>query len=641
MNIESISQKISQGITQHQAGNLETAKICYEEILSAQPDHHDALHLLGMIKQQTGEPKAALQLFEHALMINNQNPVLQNNVGNILRALGRFEESSISYQNATMLSPDYAEAHHHLSQTLYALNKMDEARAACEKALYIQGNFPEAYISLGNIYFAQNNLPAALSSYKKAIEQNPQIAEGYHNIGVILSKHGNANEALTFLNNAIELKPQYCEAILCRGILHFDFKEYDLALSNFEQAIAINPRYAEAHSNRSTTLRKLGRFDEGLESAEKAISIAPNFSQAHLNHGLNLYEQRSVFKALQSYEKAIELDPYNVEAYTNKAIALLLLEKFDDGWKHYEWRLKTNASFQNGVYYGKPQWLGESLKGKTILLASEQGLGDALQFCRYAKLVRNLGAKVLLEVAAPLFDLLHKLDGVDQVITKGDKPPDFDYYIPLQSLPLRLNTRFENIPKDIAYIDSNKQKVAAWNRRLGKKHLPRVGLVWSSNSHAGDRDKKSISVEQFMGGLPAERFDYFCLQKEYSEQDKISLQKLKVQFFGGDLHNLSDTAALIECMDLVISIDTSVAHLSAALGKPTWILLANVPDWRWHLNKSGSPWYPTATLFRQGRNRDWSGVMTSMRSNLLTQFKNQWLVKISKLLNTARKSFNT
>jgi len=636
-----ITQKISQGISQHQAGNLEVAKACYEEILGANPDHHDALHLLGMIGQQTGELNLALQLFERALMINNQHAVLQNNYGNTLRSLGRQEDALTSYQNAVILAPDYAEAYHHLAQTLYALNKIHEAQAACEKALQIQAHFPTAYVSHGNILLAQNDPARALESYKKALEQNPEIIEGYHNIGVILSKHGNPNEALTFFNKAIELRPQYCEAILCRGNLLYSFKEFDLALSNFEQAIAINPKYAEAHSNRSATLRKLGRFEEGLESAEMAISIAPNFSQAHLNHGLNLYEQRSLFKALQSYDKVIELDPNHVEAYTNKAMVLLLLEKFEDGWKHYEWRLKTNASFQNGTYYGKPQWLGESLKGKTILLASEQGLGDALQFCRYAKLARNLGAKVLLEVEAPLFDLLSDLDGVTQVITKGDIPPDFDYYTPLQSLPLRLNTRFDNIPKDIAYIYADKPKVVAWNTRLGKKYLPRVGLVWSSHSRAGDQDKKSISVEQFMGGLPAEKFDFFCLQKEYSEQDKITLQKLKVRFLGEDLHNLSDTAALIECMDLVISIDTSVAHLSAALGKPTWILLANVPDWRWHLNKSGSPWYPTATLFRQGRNRDWSGVMTSMRSNLLTRFKNQWHVKIYKILNTTRKLLNT
>jgi len=636
-----ISQKISQGIIQHQAGNLEAAKVCYEEILGAYPDHYDALHLLGMIRQQTGQSNAALQLFERALMINNQNPVLQNNYGNTLRSMGRFEESFVSYQNATILSPDYAEAHHHLAQTLYTLNRINEARIACEKALQIQANFPEAHISHGNILLAQNELAGALESYKKAIEQQPEMAEGYHNIGVILSKHGNPNEALTFFNKAIELRPQYCEAILCRGNLFFDFKEFDLALGNFELAISINPRFVEAHSNHSATLRKLGRYEEGLESAAMAISISPDFSQAHLNYGLNLYELRSLFKALQSFDKAIDLDPNNIEAYTNKAIVLLLLENFDDGWKNYEWRLKTNSSFRDNRYHNKPLWLGEPLKGKTILLASEQGLGDAIQFCRYTKLVRSLGATVILEVEEPLLELLSNLDGAALIITKGDIPLEFDYYLPLQSLPTRLTSNFQNIPKNIAYLYSDKTKVAHWETRLGKKRLPRVGLVWNSSSHAGDRSKKSIPADQFINALPIDKFDFVCLQKEYSEQDQKTLEKLNIRFTGEDLHNLSDTAALIECMDLVISIDTSVAHLSAALGKPTWILLPNVPDWRWHLNKSSSPWYPTVTLFRQGRNRDWADVMTSVRLSLLTQFKNLWFIKISRMFNATKRLLTT
>ena len=632
-----INHKISDGLNQHRTGNLEAAKVCYLEILDTQPDHHDALHLLGMIMQQTGESKSALQLFERALVINNQNPTLQNNYGNALRSLGRFEEALASYQNAIMLSPNYAEAHHHLAQVLYVLNQFSEAKAACEKALQIQVNFPEAFISYGNILLAQNDPARALDSYKKSLEQHPEMAEAYHNIGVILSKYGNPNEALAFFNKAIELKPQYSEAILCRGNLFFDLKEFNLALANFDLAISINPKYKEAYSNRSATLRKLGLFEEALESAAMAISISPDFSQAHLNYGLNRYELRSFLKALQSYDKAIELDSNNIEAYTNRALALLLLEKYEDGWKDYEWRLKNSTSFIDQHYHQKPQWLGESLKGKTILLACEQGLGDAIQFCRYAKLVKNLGATVLLEAEEPLIELFSKLDAVSLVIAKGQIPPEFDYYLPLQSLPFRFNTKFDNIPKDISYLYSDKEKVAYWEKRLGKKYLPRIGLVWSSSSRAQDTNKKSIPVEQFMKALPLGQFDFICLQKEYSENEQKELEKLQVRFMGDSLHNLSDTSALIQCMDLVLSVDTSVAHLSAALGKPTWILLPNVPDWRWHLNTSTSPWYPTVTLFRQSRNQDWSNVLVHVRSNLLTQFKPHWLLKI---VNATKKLLN-
>jgi hypothetical protein len=323
-------------------------------------------------------------------------------------------------------------------------------------------------------------------------------------------------------------------------------------------------------------------------------------------------------EALASYSKAIDLNPDYAEAHWNLSLSHLLGGNFKDGWKGYEWRWKDEIK-QRGIKrdFNQPLWLGtESLISKTILLYAEQGLGDTIQFCRYAPLVAQLGAKVILEVQPPLVGLLKNLEGISQVVAQGDTLPAFDFQCPLLSLPLAFKTELDNIPPVLQELTSARERVTKWKTKLGEKTKPRIGLVWSgSTTHKNDHNR-SLALHQILPHLPS-NIEYVCLQKEMRDADKkILAQQTKIKYFGEALADFTDTAALCELMDVVISVDTSVAHLAGTLGKLTWILLPFRPDWRWLTDRDDSPWYPSVKLYRQSKIGDWDNVLRKIENNL-------------------------
>jgi hypothetical protein len=301
----------------------------------------------------------------------------------------------------------------------------------------------------------------------------------------------------------------------------------------------------------------------------------------------------------------------------------LLLGNFKDGWQGYEWRWKNKSikSFKSNRSFPQPLWLGaESLAEKTILLHAEQGLGDTIQFCRYIPLVAQLGAKVILEVQRPLLKLFKDLEGVSQIIAAGDMLPAFDYQCPLLSLPLAFKTELHTIPPIAQHITSDTDKVTKWQTKLGEKTQPRVGLVWSGSAGHQNDHNRSLSLSQLLSHLPS-NIEYVCLQKEIRAIDKELLaQHTQIKYFGDALEDFTDTAALCELVDLVISVDTSVAHLAGTLGKPAWVLVTLTPDWRWLLERDDSPWYPSVKVYRQDKANDWNGVLDRARSDLEKRF---------------------
>ena len=298
---------------------------------------------------------------------------------------------------------------------------------------------------------------------------------------------------------------------------------------------------------------------------------------------------------------------------------MLLDGQFAQGWQEYEWRWKKEGTIKTAGFRNFPQplWLGaEPLRNKTILLYGEQGLGDTIQFCRYMSLVAKFGAKVILEVQRPLVKLLKNLEGVSHIIAKGDTVPAFDYQCPLLSLPLAFKTELNTIPPAAKNITSDNEKNSKWQSKLGGKSKPRVGLVWSgSTGHKNDHNR-SLTLTELLPHLPS-NVDYVCLQKELRDIDKVALEKNShIQFYGDALEDFTDTAALCDLMDVVISVDTSVAHLAGTLRKPTWVLLPYSPDWRWLLDRDDSPWYPSAKLYRQEKIGNWNGVLEKLMRDL-------------------------
>jgi tetratricopeptide (TPR) repeat protein len=580
-----VKTSIQQGFELHQLGKYPEAQVIYEQILQLQPFHFDALWLLGTLFGQLQKYQHSVEFLTKALSINPHHSTAQNNLGNALNELGKLKEAIICYDLAIKLRPNDAQAYFNRGNVLLKLQRTDEA----------------------------------ISSYEKAIYHNPNFAESYNLLGIALQGQKKLKDAITHYDKAILINPFFAEAFNNRGIAFQELHRFDDALINFESSIKIKPDFVEALNNRGLALYELERIGEAILSYEKAISVNSNFAKAHNNLGVALQALKSLDQAFAHYQQAIQIDPEYVEANWNLSLLHLLNGNFNEGWLRYEWRWKRESLVSLKRNFSEPLWLGEqSLRGKTILLHAEQGLGDTIQFCRYISMVAQLGATIILEIQKPLIPLLKHFKGVNQMIELGQKIPHFDYHCPILSLPLAFKTNLNTIPPSDLSITSDLTLVDHWKKKLGPKKFPRIGVVWSSLSSFKDDHQRSLTLIEILQALPKEGFEYICLQKEIKDIDQNTLaSNPHIRFFGDQLNNFSDTAALIECVDLVISTCTSIPHLSCSLGKKTWVLLSHVADWRWLLNRDDSPWYPSAKLYRQDRIYHWESVLTKVKADLL------------------------
>jgi tetratricopeptide (TPR) repeat protein len=449
------------------------------------------------------------------------------------------------------------------------------------------------------------------------------------NLVAVLIKLKKNKEAKDLVEQILPLDPLNAQLILNMGLLLEREGAHEKAIEQYEHAIEIEPGYAEAFYNRGISLQELKRFEESLASYDCAIAIKPNFAEAYSNRGLALQEMRRVTESLASYDRAIEIKPDLADAYWNKSLALLLDGDLKQGWDLYEWGW-ANGQRGKGAVFPQPLWLGaENLAHKTILLHAEQGLGDTIQFCRYAPLVKALGARVLLEVPKALLGLLQGLEGVDALIEKGQARPAFDYHCPLLSLPLAFKTRLETIPNSKKYIDADAQKAKQWKERLGQTAKLRIGVVWNGGFRPNQPEiwsvnrRRNIELEIFSNALNPVDAQFYSLQKGDPAESEIRGQEAKYWPAGNftnyadKLQDFSDTAALIENLDLVVGVDTSTIHLAAAMGKPTWILNRFDNCWRWLLERDDSPWYDAARLYRQNEDRQWEPVLKQVAHDLI------------------------
>jgi len=370
--------------------------------------------------------------------------------------------------------------------------------------------------------------------------------------------------------------------------------------------------------------QSLGLAAEALSSYDIAIAIDATDALTHYNRALLMQEMHRWDDAIASYDRAIAINPNYAEAQFNRSLALLFLGDFAMGWPSFEWRWKSAQRLSIGEVrdFSKPLWLGaESIAGKRLLLHCEGGFGDTLQFCRYATCLAADGVIVILEAQPTLTSLLANLDGPSSVVAKGSPLPPFDYHCPLMSLPLALKTDLDSVPASPQYLSSHEGSLARWRRRLGKRTRPRVGLAWSGNPKNPIDTCRTINLADWIDYLPRD-LDYVCIQKECRSADHETLQSNRwISRFDDELHDFSDTAALCECMDVIVTVDTSVAHLSGALGRPTWILLPFTPDWRWLRHRTDSPWYPTMKLYRQAVPGVWKDVFVRIAADLHDQFE--------------------
>ena len=486
----------------HQRGMFVDAEMIYHVILQRQPDNVDVLHLAGILALQTGRPEQGVELIGRALLLRDDDASAHGNLGLGLRALRRHAEALASHERAIALRPDFAQAYSNRGLVLAELQRHEEALASHDRAIALKPDFAEAHVNRGVVLAGLRRHAEALASFDRAIALKPDNADLHGNRARLLTDLRHSAEALASYDQAIALRPDFAEAHYNRAKVLADLRRPAAALAGYDRAIALKPDYADAYVNRAVVLAHLQRHAEALASIDRAIALTPDDAEAHFNRGRLLADLQRHEAALASYASAIALRPDYAEAHWNQSHCLLTLGRFVQGWRLFEWRHNLENAARPRAF-PRPLWLGEaSIAGKTLFIHWEQGLGDTIQFCRYATLAQALGAQVVLSVQDPLRRLVGTLGPDIKVIGGNEVSADFDCHCPMMSLPLACGTTLETIPQASPYLAADADAVAAWRGRLAAVAGLRVGLCWAGNprrdhpaAHAIDR-RRSIALAQ-------------------------------------------------------------------------------------------------------------------------------------------------
>jgi tetratricopeptide (TPR) repeat protein len=574
---ETLRRLWATALSHFQAGRLAEAEADYRQFIALAPDHPGASYNLAVVVKSLGRSEEAAVLYRRVLALQPANAKAHNNLGVILAAQGKTDEALAHYQRALAIQPEFADAHFNLGDALRAAGRPRDAIAHYRRAL-AAGDDPEILNNLGIALAADGQAEAAVQQYRRALMLRPDYAQACSNLGSALADLGRADEATAQYRKALQLKPDYADAHFNLAHALDEQERTDEALAHYEQALALDPGHAEAQHNFGFLLQRLGRVDEALARFERALALKPDYG----------------------------------DAQWNEALARLVVGDFETGWRKYEARL-SRKDFQPRALPA-PLWDGGDFSGRTLLLHAEQGLGDAIQFVRYAPMAKARGGTVMLEVQPSQMRLFQGLPGVDRLIAAGSPLPRFDVHAPLLSLPGLMDTRLDTIPAEVPYLEADPELAAVWRARLAGLTRRRIGFLWRGNpNHANDRRRSmpAAAMAQLVGSVDA---DWVCLQIDARPDE---LAQFPGVFQAGPLiGDWADTAAVVNALDLVVTVDTSIAHLAGALGKPVWMLIPFAPDWRWLLHRADSPWYPSMRIWRQPAPGDWSSVTAGVAAAL-------------------------
>ncbi len=674
------AQLLSEALRLHQAGALGQAQSLYEKILALDANHADALHLAGVAQYQGGHYDEAEQHIRRAIERNGTVASYHANLGLVLEAKRQPEAARAEYLRAIQLQSGYAEAYLNLGNLLLAEGRTDEAIEVLKKLLALHPDYSAGHNSLGCAYREQGQWTLAANHFHQALRSNPANASAHCNLGVVLRQLGALEDALVCFHNVLRLQPQSVEALnqigamlrengeplpavdyheravkaashkaeslvllakalgsagkkdeaiaRCREALeeqanfvaaHGEWAnllreqgKIDEAKDVLARALAINSEYAEGYNTLGVIAEGEGQLGEAQRLLEKAIVLKPGFPEAYNNLGITYWSQGRFTEARLAYEQSLAERPSYMEARWNLALAQLIDGDYAEGWRNYEARWQRASAPRR---FPQPLWQGESLAGKRILLHSEQGLGDSLQFLRFVPQVIAAGGKVILDVQRRVVPLAQELAGVEAVVAEGQPQPDFDVHCPLMSLPLALGVTLENLPAAVPYLTTPAEARVRAQRVAWPAEGLRVGLAWNGSAKNALNPTRAIPFAEFAPLFALAGVHFYSLQMGRGVEQLAQI-KNEVVDLAAYQSDLADAAALVEQLDLVISVDTMVAHLAGALGRPTWTLLPFAPDWRWLREDENCPWYPTMRLFRQPKLGDWTAVVAAVRTEL-------------------------
>ncbi len=560
---------------------------------------------------QAGIPDQAEQIVRQVVAIAPGHAEAWCVLGVACQVQGRIDEAVTHYQQALQLAPSYIDALNNLGVAFQEQAKWEEAERCHRQALAVNPQFAAAYLNLGIALIRQEKNQEAITVLQQAVRLNPHSPEAFFNLGNAYHGANQAQEAASSLNRALQLRPDYAEAHNNLGFIYSEQQMLAEAVQHLRRAVSLKPEYAEAHFNLGNALAGLGILEESRTCLQETLRLRPDFVDALNSLGVVNRELGDLDEALKCYERALRLKPDYAEGHHNQAQARLLSGNFDQGWAGHEWRWKCKIFPRRD--FKQPLWDGSCLEGQTILLHAEQGMGDTLQFIRYAPLVQSRGGKVIVECADALLSLLARSRGIDHVVAKGSALPPFDLHAPLLSLPNIFKTSRDTVPAAIPYVFPDDSLVESWRRELGPLPGFKIGITWQGNPRHRWDFKRSVRLSCFVPLAHLKGIQLFSLQKgPGSELLAQAIEGIQVTDLSNRMKNFMDTAAILKNLDLVITIDTAIAHCAGAMGLPVWVALPVAPDWRWLMSGEKSMWYPTMRLFRQTRLGQWEDVFQRM-----------------------------
>lgn len=649
---------LAAGILHHREGRLQQAHDIYRRALADEPASATVLSLLGAVCINLRRFDEAAGYLSEALRCDPNHFAAHDNLGVLLAKQGRLDEAVASFRRAVELHANHAQTHLNLAAALARLGDREAAIESYRTAAQLAPDSVRAHSEAAQALRAAGRAVESVPYFRQIARLKARDPRARFELAMALAAAGQTGEAIAVYEDTLRLKPDSAETCVNLAQLHIEKRDYEQAVAWARRAIAMRPGFAEAHLNLGCALTRLARLDESKAALAEAIRLKPDLSAAHNNLGIALAEEQQFAAAADAYRRALEIDsgnadahynlgiailkqgdpqaaidqldraialrPNYAEAHHNRASALLLLGRMDEGLAEYEWRFRSRDFPPL-----RPRWqtwdgslqTGTDAQDRTIVLLAEQGLGDTLQFVRYAAMLEAQGARVIVECPAALHPLLARTPGVSQWISPADPAPEADGCVPLLSMPHRIGTTLETIPADVPYIFADEARLAAWREKLSGRGEFNVGIAWQGNPHCPGDAQRSIPLAQFepLARVPDVRL--FSLQKgPGADQLAAVAEAWGVVDFGDELDAAGgafmDTAAIMKHLDLVITSDTAHAHLAGALGVPVWVALQFVPDWRWLLNRDDSPWYPTMRLFRQTQPGDWPDVFHRIAGQL-------------------------
>jgi tetratricopeptide (TPR) repeat protein len=619
-----LSEAFAAALQHHRAGEARQAEQECRRILECEPQHAQALHLLGVLAQQAGRLDEALELLRQAVVLCPGEADFHYNLGVAQQFLGQKAEAQSSYQKALRLNPDHPAALNNLGNLALNSNQLEEAEDCLRHALRVQPDYGAAYHNLALVCNQRRKLEEAVSCLRQAVRLIPGDAAIHFQLGQVLEKQGKTDEAINAYREAVRLRPDHVMGQVSLGNLLTLGRHPGEALPHYQQAVRRQPQDPAHHSNLGNVLTQLGRPQEAEKCCREAVRLQPSFANGNHNLGVALAAQGRIEEALQSVEAALRIDPEHAGARHCRALWWLMQGRFAEGWPEYEWRWKQPDAVVRECR--EPVWDGSPLDGRTILLWTEQGLGDALQAIRFAPLVKERGGTVLVECPSALMPLLSRCEGIDRVVARGSLAPPADVQAPLMSLPRLLGITLETLPKEVPYLFADPDLVEQWRRELEGPPSLKIGIAWQGNPLYSGDCLRSIPLKYFaaLARLPGVRL--LSLQKGIgSEQRQAALDLFYVADLGCRLDETTgafmDTAAVMQNLDLIVTSDTSIAHLAGGLGVPVWVALGIGADWRFLMHREDNPWYPTMRLFRQTRLGDWDEVFARIVKELSQRTK--------------------